>query len=286
MAKRSEKKNSVRRKRHRSPAYPSISLEDAVAKAQELYKQEKLNEFDPVIALSHWGYEAESANGMRAVAALKQYGIVVESRDSNGGRSLNLCEGLAVDILLPEEDGGEDHLLAKQDAALRPKIFSEIWEKYRSGGLPSDRNLERYLIKEKAFNPNAVKPFIRIFRDTLEYSKLEECDKISDTSEENGSDERPAINQEAGKAVFKPASAINAWQSPSGNRAEKDQVKMRDLPVTLPSLNVAVVRVPTRMTTQDYDVLMASLEAWKPALVQEDSLIDDGSHLEEDSELE
>jgi hypothetical protein len=43
-------------------------------------------------------------------------------------------------------------------------------------------------------------------------------------------------------------------------------VAMRDLPVTLPSLNIAILRVPSPMTELDFTTLIDSLNAWKPAL--------------------
>ncbi len=119
------------RKRHRSPAYPSLSLRDAVEKAKILYEHEKRTAFDPEVALSHWGYEPSSANGMRAIAALKQYGLLIEER-ADGEHTLKLSE-LAIDVLIPEEEGGEEHknylcARSKNSATFRA-ILGAIWRK-------------------------------------------------------------------------------------------------------------------------------------------------------------
>jgi hypothetical protein len=42
---------------------------------------------------------------------------------------------------------------------------------------------------------------------------------------------------------------------------------MRELPITLPSLNVAVVKVPEKVSKQDFDMLKSMLAAWEGALV-------------------
>ena len=47
---------------------------------------------------------------------------------------------------------------------------------------------------------------------------------------------------------------------------------MRELPITLPSLNIAVREVPMPMTEIDFTTLLNSLHAWKPAFwFREDS---------------
>jgi len=42
---------------------------------------------------------------------------------------------------------------------------------------------------------------------------------------------------------------------------------MRELPVTLPSLAIAVVKVPEEMSELDFSTLVNTINAWKQALV-------------------
>ena len=42
--------------------------------------------------------------------------------------------------------------------------------------------------------------------------------------------------------------------------------EMRILPITLPSLAIAVVTVPRKMTEADYDALVAAISSWKDAI--------------------
>lgn len=45
--------------------------------------------------------------------------------------------------------------------------------------------------------------------------------------------------------------------------------EMRELPITLPSLEIAIIKVPVPMSSIDYENLMATLALWKDALVKE-----------------
>lgn len=43
---------------------------------------------------------------------------------------------------------------------------------------------------------------------------------------------------------------------------------MRDFPITLPSLVIAVIRIPVPMDEQDYDALISALSYMKDALLK------------------
>ena len=67
----------------------------------------------------------------------------------------------------------------------------------------------------------------------------------------------------------------NAWNA--------GETAMRELPVTLPSLNIATIKVPERMSELDFTTLMNSLAAWKDALVQSAAESNEPPELAEDS---
>lgn len=253
------------RKVHRSPAYPSLTLPDAVARAATLFDSEKRNSFDPDVALSHWGYEAGSANGMRAVAALKQYGLLDENR-GEGERELKLTE-LAIDVLMPEKERSKEHFTSLQDAALGPTLFNEVWHRHVHSGLPSDRNLERYLIKEKNFNPGSVARIIRILRETFDYAGLATGAKMEASEPHENRDNAHETQGEAGwQATLFPNLSV-----PASNR-ESDKTPtgpgMLELPLTLPSLKLAVFKIPAKMTEKDFQAMVSALNDWKEQLVE------------------
>jgi hypothetical protein len=60
-----------------------------------------------------------------------------------------------------------------------------------------------------------------------------------------------------------PSPRIQGWpENPSGGAT-------RELPITLPSLEIAVLRLPVPMTEEDYDTLLQALEGMKKALTRD-----------------
>ncbi len=52
------------------------------------------------------------------------------------------------------------------------------------------------------------------------------------------------------------------------NERLRGEVPMREIPITLPTLVVATLKVPEKMSKVEYDDLMGTLKKWEPALVQ------------------
>jgi hypothetical protein len=165
--------------RTRSPAYPSLDLESAIERAQIIYQKEGRNAAHVEVLVEHWGYERGSSNGMRAIAALLQFGLL-EDEGKKEERKAKLTR-LALDILVPSDDPSHRQQ-AIREAAILPPLHKELWDKYAEN-LPSDANLRRYLLLERDFNEKAVDPFVRQFRTTLAYADLPSSDTIDDNNE-------------------------------------------------------------------------------------------------------
>lgn len=165
-----------KRKVHRSPNYPGMSLKTALEQAQTIYNQEKRSFASPSVIQTHMGYTPKTGPAGRAISALKQYGLL-EEKDGQYRVSER-----AYAILQLSEDSA-DRKTALKEAMLGPSIFREIIEHY-DGNLPSDVNLRDYLIKAKSFNPASVGNFIELFRETVALAK---GDGLADTE---GSEER------------------------------------------------------------------------------------------------
>lgn len=158
-------------RRERSPSYPAIPLAAAVERAKEIYRQEKSYPAPIDTILHHWGYSPRSGSGMVAVAALLKFGLL-EDEGSGSTRRAKITE-LGQRIVRDARDVSpdRDHLL--RDAALLPQIHRELWEKYR-GSLPSDANLQHTLKFEYGFTDLGASEFIREFRATISYARLEQ----------------------------------------------------------------------------------------------------------------
>src|SRR5947209_17094268 len=72
-----------KKKRERSPAYPSISLREAMERVQTLWQNEKRNAVPIPVAASHWGYAAKSSGAFQTISALKKFGLLTDEGSGN-----------------------------------------------------------------------------------------------------------------------------------------------------------------------------------------------------------
>jgi hypothetical protein len=154
----------IQKKRHRSPSYPTIGLREAVDRLRKFYSVDGKAGATPDIAVKHMGFASAHGQAMSALAALKKFGLVAESN----GRMAPTQRALEI-INLGETDGRR--ATALKDAVLNPLIYRELLSE-APNGLPSDEALESELVTYKNFNPNAVKGFVKDFKDSLEFAGL------------------------------------------------------------------------------------------------------------------
>jgi hypothetical protein len=243
-----------KRKRERSPSYPGISLETALERAQRLYDVERRNAAPAENILKHWGYAPKSGGGMVALAALKKFGLVTD--EGTGSRRQARLTDLALRILQDRRPGSEERAQAIKDAALAPGIHRELWERYREGGLPSDETMEFYLVTDRGFTESGAKELIQEFRNTLAFARLDGGGTLPDSegdTSQNGSTEMNE-GEGGGTALLE-------------RERYKGQAKMVQLP--LASGKWATLQAPFPFTEQDWDLMLAVLQAMKPGLVSE-----------------
>jgi hypothetical protein len=181
----------VKKKKHRSPAYPSINLAQAVKRAEEFYKHAIKNSLSFNAAASLWEYKPTSSGALLTVATLKSFGLLNEL-ESGSGRTFQISP-LGLKIVADKRPDSVERQAAIKEAALRPKIHADLWRKY-NGTLPPDVELQYRLENDLAFNVNSIPVFIREFRDTISYAKLGQSDSISsDEPDSEGDGETPAI---------------------------------------------------------------------------------------------
>jgi hypothetical protein len=199
---------SANKTKTRSPAYPAIGLEEAIAKADLIYQIEHEHFANIEAIASHWETTVTNGNFQTALAALKQFGLIVDE-GKNEDRRAQLTD-LAKDILEHPGDSPKRQELLRT-AALTPKIHRELWEKYK-GKLPQeDVSIRFYLVRERdgsRFNPNHVDSFIAQFRSTIAFAKLTESDIITPADE--GADKKTAAHF-GRRPPARPAG--NAWET-------------------------------------------------------------------------
>ena len=164
----------------RSIAYPFITLEAAIRRAQKLWEEEGKNLVPISVAVRHWNYGEKSSGGKQTVSALKQYGLI---RDTGEGDERKiLLSPRALDILI-EPAHSPKRIEAIKAAALNPKIYTDLLGQWSVNELPSDQTIAAYLIREKDFNRLTVDAFIRDFRANIQFAKITGSGNISGTSE-------------------------------------------------------------------------------------------------------
>ncbi len=198
-----------KKKRVRSPNFPFINLEDAIKRTEDFYDREGRNWANIEIASKHWGYSSVASGGALVIAALTAFGLL-EDEGARETRKVRLSEA-GQKILLDKRPKSQERQAHLQKAALRPKIYGELWEKW-GGALPSDQNIEYLLVSEMGFNPKSIPRFIEDFRHTLAFAGLSgkiplEEPQIQPETAEDG--ENHSRNGSTAKVSFLPKSGMN-----------------------------------------------------------------------------
>ncbi|MGA9994903.1 MAG: hypothetical protein WBP93_05785 [Pyrinomonadaceae bacterium] len=168
-------------KRHRSPSFPIIPIDDAITRLRVVFQHDKRAFTTAEAILSHLGYKGGVRSGTagRVVSAIKQYGLL----DEKSGQFRVSDLGFRI-LHLPEESEERTRLI--KESALNPPLFQRVLAHYQ-GELPSDAALRSHLVLEEKFNPDSVEQFIRVFRETISIANpLPEDYSIGDESAEVG----------------------------------------------------------------------------------------------------
>lgn len=106
-------------KKDRSPKCPRLPLEDAIILVQKLYAKVGKAKVKQEVAIAPLGYTSMNGAALTVLGALNSYGLI----DRNREQGISISQ-LAMRILHPTSP--EQQLAAKQEAALKPRVFSEL----------------------------------------------------------------------------------------------------------------------------------------------------------------
>lgn len=144
-----------KKKIERSTSYPSMPVEEAFARLVRLKDSMGLSgPFNRETVAKGIGYSTITGTSARAVAALVHYGLLIRDKDTysispNGRR-----------FLIPNDD--KDQSSAIREAALRPKLFEQLFSDYEGQVLPKligNILANKYGVQEK-IAPNVVRIFV------------------------------------------------------------------------------------------------------------------------------
>jgi hypothetical protein len=245
----------------RSPKHPAFDLEQAIKKAQAFYERDSFHYVPASVALQHWGYSPKSSSGIRALAALLHFGLLEYEKEGAGdSRRVRLSE-LGTKIVTASEHSDE-YVEAVRLAALNPKLYAELWKKW-GPNLPSDESLEYQLVRGGwDFNRDSVRGFIRDFKSTVRFAKLSEGDKLADVGGDVGEDGVDEEDQDRESDKGRDTSQ----ETPPPPRREhamadigRSDVAPLDLVIPLIDGGQAILRIPRRMSAEDYEHLTGYL---------------------------
>ena len=164
------------KKKERSPSYPGINLETAIARAKDLLDKEGQVPASVSVVASDWGMTEKSSSTLVAISALKAFGLISDT-GVGANRRLQVTD-LARRIILDKRQDSQERSAAIKTAALSPKMHRTLWSKW-GNNLPSEANMHHSLIFDHKFNANIIGDFIRLYKDTIRFAKLSESDKVT-----------------------------------------------------------------------------------------------------------
>lgn len=224
-------------------------------------------------AVRHWGYSSVNSPGSGQLAALARFGLL-DDEGTKDERKVRVTD-LAVKIL--EHPDPEEREVATRHAALLPSVHQDMWSKYGSA-LPSEDNLRWFLTRERGFSQNGATDFIREYRATIDFAKLNsQHPDAAAMSAEDPRDDResaPATSGPTAPREGRPP-AINA---PVVTGPPPGQVP----PISFPLASGKLVSVSglSDLTESDWAQFIAVLTALKPSLVRSPGEVRDAAHHE------
>jgi hypothetical protein len=235
----------------RSPKYPRLSLEEAIAKIKNVHKQAGKSSIAVETLATALGYKNAGAGGtIMVVSALHQYGLLDRGSDRKYSTS-----PLAVRILHPT--GDEQLYQSLRQAALTPPIFTEIRNTLHDC---SEAVLASHLVQSR-FTPEGAAKAAAIYKKNSAFAKLDLADtsKIEENKGMTDSQAKPKVHHDLGQFVTpKPIS------QPPDTYAPHPAENARRL--SLPLENGHFISIP-QMSEDDFNLFLETLQLWKRRIV-------------------
>lgn len=193
--------------------FPFINLEKAVARADQLYQADPRGR--PLAlgtAFAAWGYSDKSSGGHQTVAALKMYGLAMDS-GANEDRRIGLTQA-ALHYFADEREAERSKALKR--FALMPKLIAAVWNEWEAKP-PSDNVARSHLKIDRKLNEQSARSFLGIYKDNINYANLGARHTSSDLQEEIK--EEIPIKVEVGDFVQWSPNGVDQFPAPLRVRA-------------------------------------------------------------------
>lgn len=209
----------------RGPAYPYVALPKALEKIEQIHAVGMTKvEVPPLSYYKAWGYKQENGNARQILAALNHFGLV-EYIGRGKDRKVKLSR-LAQRILLDKIPNSPERAAAMKEAALTPKAYSSLWERFDGQDIP-DHVLETYLTLERDFSEDAASKVIEGYRLTIECAGLDSESNLPHDSPSEMPEEQPLTGGAQSSDGVPPASP-----APSAGDPQQEVIMQTVQPMT------------------------------------------------------
>jgi len=246
-------------KRKRSPAYPGINLQIALDFVRKLKEHQGEHPTHPQVVFQVWGYKGHTGPAAVALAALNYFGLI-DDEGTGEDRRVKISQ-LALSILWDNREDTSEHDEAIKKAALNPKMHKKIWEHFRGHLPPTDAGLRWYLLNDEKFSEGGADEFIRQFRHTISFAKLESSDKILQSE----GDKTPPRENEPMIATTPSSTTEASKVAPAATLPEPHGV--REMPLYLSDKEWITIRASYPLSEEAWENFLALLNILKRGLV-------------------
>lgn len=238
----------MKKPKSRSPSYPGIDLERALSLASAVYEKEGRHDTPIEAVWQDWGMKPKSGPALVYLAALKKFGLF----DASVGKVR--LSTLALDIILDEREQSSERAERIREAALKPSVHAELWEKYH-GKLPSDSNLKFYLTRERGFTETGAEDLIQQFRRTISFAGLKPPDLSSTVQGDK-------LNGEEGKPVGPATQDLKPPTLPPNGGP------VREVPIPIPGSAWPTLKAAFPLTKDAWNKMLMVLKAMEDGLTE------------------
>ncbi len=167
-------------RRFRSPAYPAVDLGAAIERANKLHVKALHHAVGVAVLADAWEFGSIKSSGLWATAAaLLQYGLLIDE-GSGDKRKFQLTDA-ALRIVRDPNPESEKRRSAIRAAAVSPKIFKELWDKFgvqittlSDVVVKSWLTLDRHEAGLAPYSDAAADEVIRVYKATVAFAGLTE----------------------------------------------------------------------------------------------------------------
>jgi hypothetical protein len=232
-------------KTNRGAAYPAITLREATAKLRQAFEKVGKGPSSKEEYIAGLGYSGISGASSRAFASLIHYGLLIKA-----GAKYRLSD-LALRILFPPNDA-EPERTELAAAALSPKLFAQLHERYKGQPLPT--LLANTLIIDYQIHSKSAQEAATNFRQSLEDAGLLREGVVV------GHSEQPKPSQSAEASEIKHELQEGTAEAVSTRQPEEAPPLSHHIEIVLRAGAKASIEAPYNLTAEEKQKLKAIID--------------------------